>query len=330
MALATLTTIAPAIQNFYDGVLLDRALPKLLHNQFGQKRPVNQKSGNIAKFRRYTASAGSTAPLLDGITPGSLTITVTDLTETLEQYGGWIEYTDNVDYFNEDPVITELTQLCGEDAATILDKVWRDKLNAGSSVYYAGAVVGRTNVTTKLTATEFDIIRRTLADADAQPFEANIKPTGGIGTTPIRSAYICIVHPDVTYDLETILGTAFIPVSQYSNPSVAYDREVGAYKNFRFIETTNAKWWASAGAATAATFKSTDGVNKDVYSILILAQNAYGVTDLKGAALETIVKSKKEIGGPLEQKGTVGWKGITGLCILQDLYMMRYEVCVSS
>jgi len=330
MATATLTTIPPAIQNFYDGVLLDRALPHLVHDKFGQKRPVDQKKGNIAKFRRYTASDGSIAPLLDGITPSSLTITVTDLTETLEQYGGWIEYTDQVDYFNEDPVLTEFTELCGEDAGKVLDKVWRDKLNAGTSVFYAGSVASRDLIDTKLTATEFNVIRRTLADADAQPFEANLKASTGVGTNPIRSAYICIVHPDVTYDLETILTTSFIPVSQYPNPAVAYDREVGAYKNFRFIETTHAKIWADSGNVVAATgCKSTSGVNLDVYSILILARNAYGVTDLKGAALQTIVKSKQEIGGPLEQKGTVGWKGITGLCILQDLYMMRYEVAVT-
>lgn len=329
MSMATLATITPAIQNFYDGVLLDRALPKLLHNMFGQSRPVDQKKGNIAKFRRYTASLGSTAPLLDGITPTSLTITVTDLTETLQQYGGFIEYTDQVEYFNEDPVLTEFTQLCGEDAGLVLDKVWRDKLNAGSSVYRGGAVAARNLIVTRVTTTELEIIRRTLADADAMPFEANIKPSTGIGTTPIRSAYICIIHPDLSYDVDKLAG--FVPVSQYSNPSVAYDREIGAYKNFRFIETTNAKFWADSGGAVGATgSKSTSGTSLDIYSMIILAKNAYGVTDLKGAALETIIKSKEQEGGPLNQRGTVGWKGITGLCILQDLFMMRYEVAVSA
>lgn len=325
--LTTLSIVTPAQQNFYDGVLLDRALPKFLHNLFGQSRPVDKKKGNIAKFRRYTASAGSTAPLLDGITPTSLTITVTDLTETLQRYGGFIEYTDDVEDYNEDPAITEFTTLCGEDSGMVLDKVWRDKLNAGTSVFRGGSVASRNLIVTGVSTTEFNRIRRTLADADAMPFEANIKPSTGVGTTPIRSAYICIVHPDVTYDLENLTG--WIPVSQYSNPSVAYDREVGAYKNFRFIETTNAKFWADAGGSTGGPFKTTSGTNWDIYSIIILAKNAYGVTDLKGS-LQTIIHDKKTEGGPLEQVGTVGWKGVTGLCILQDLFMMRYEVCVSA
>jgi len=323
----TLTQIPPAIATFYDGVLLDRMLPYLVHAKYGQKRPVDQKSGNTAKFRRYGSLPASSTPLMEGMPPSPLQVSITDLTETLNQYGAFVEYTDQVEYFNEDPVLTEFSELLGEHAGDSLDQVYRDKLNAGSSVYRGGAVAARNLIVTKVTEIELGIIRRTLARANAKPFKPVVKASTGVGTSPLRPAFICLIHPDVSYDVMNL--TNFKPVATYASLADVEDGEIGSDGYFRFIETTNAKFWASAGGTSGSSMKTTDGTNWDVYSIIILADNAFGVTDLSGAALETIVKSKEVEGGPLNQKGTMGWKGVTGLCILNDLLMLRYEVCVN-
>lgn len=328
--MTTITQVSPAIQNFYDGVLLDRALPYIAHSLFGQKRPVDQKSGNIAKFRRYNSLPASTAPLLEGVTPTALQLAVTDLTETLAQYGAYVEYTDVVSFINEDPVLTEIAELLGEHAGLSLDQIYRDKLNAGSSVFYASSVAGRSSIINKVATADFDKIRRALADANCLPFESMIKASTGVGTQPIRASYFCINHPDSTYDIENLTG--FIPVQQYSNPGSALDREYGSYRNFRFVESTNAKIWAdSGGTAVTNTLKyTTANTACDVYSVLIFGKNAYGITDLQGHALENIVKALGEGDDPLNQRGTSGWKSMTGLCILNDLFMYRYEHGVSA
>lgn len=324
----TLTQIAPAITTFYDGVLLDRALPLLVHAKYGQKRPVDIKSGNIAKFRRYGSLPATTSPLLEGTAPAPLQVSVTDYTETLAQYGAYVEYTDLVDFFNEDPVLTEFSELLGEHAGDSLDRVFRDKLNAGSSVYRGGAVAARNLIVTKVSETELSVIRRTLANANAKPFKPILKASTGVGTSPLRPAFIALIHPDVSYDVMNL--TNFKPVSAYASLTDVEEGEIGSDGFFRFVETTNAKYWASAGGSSGSGMKTTDGTNWDIYSILILAENAYGVTDLQGHGLETIVKSREQEGGPLNQKGTMGWVGITGLCILNDLMMMRYEVAVTA
>lgn len=324
----TLTQIPPAIATFYDGVLLDRMLPYLVHAKYGQKRPVDQKSGNTAKFRRYGSLPASTTPLIEGSSPSPLQVSITDYTETLLQYGAYVEYTDIVEYFNEDPVLTEFAELLGEHAGDSLDQVFRDKLNAGSSVYRGGAVAARNLIVTKVTEDELHVIRRTLARANAKPFKPVVKASTGVGTSPLRPAFIALIHPDVSHDVMKL--TNFKPVAQYASLVDVEEGEIGSDGYFRFIETTNAKYWASAGGSSGSAMKTTDGTNWDVYSIVILAENAYGITDLQGAAMQTIVKSKEQEGGPLNQKGTMGWKGITGLCILNDLLMLRYEVCVSA
>ena len=41
---------------------------------------------------------------------------------------------------------------------------------------------------------------------------------------------------------------------------------------------------------------------------MFFAKDAFGVIDAEGGGMETIIKDKKEVGGPLEQFGTVGVK----------------------
>ena len=325
--ITNLVQIPPAVQNFYDGILLDRATALNVYGKYGQRRPVDQKSGNIAKFRRYNSLPETTVPLVDGVTPTALRVNITDYTETLSQYGAYVEYTDQVEYFNEDPVLAEFSELLGEHAGSTLDMVWRDKLAAGSSVYYANAVASRNLVTARPATADFDLIRRVLARANAKPFKPILKAGTGVGTTPIRASYIVLIHPNASHTIRGLAG--FVHVAQYPNPGIAEEGEIGSYGDFRFIETTNAKFFPDSGLAIGATGNATtSGVLQDVYAAIILAENAYGITDLSGAGLETVVKSKEQEGGPLNQRGTIGWKGITGLCILNDAFMIRYEHAV--
>ena len=62
-----------------------------------------------------------------------------------------------------------------------------------------------------------------------------------------------------------------------------------------------------------------------VYSTLIIGKDAYGKTSIEGGGLKTIIKTEKEVGGPLEQFGTVGWKAMKTAKILMPDYLVRIE-----
>ena len=64
-----------------------------------------------------------------------------------------------------------------------------------------------------------------------------------------------------------------------------------------------------------------------VYSCLFIGEGAYGVTDVEGGGLETIIKQPTD---PLNQRSTVGWKGIKTAEILIDDYMVRLECGTSN
>lgn len=69
----------------------------------------------------------------------------------------------------------------------------------------------------------------------------------------------------------------------------------------------------------------------DVYSTLVLADNAYGVTDITGGGLQHIVKQLGDGGtaDPLNQRATIGWKATKVAEILVDEYMVRIESSAS-
>ena len=65
----------------------------------------------------------------------------------------------------------------------------------------------------------------------------------------------------------------------------------------------------------------------DVYSTLVIGEGAYGVTDIAGGGLQTIIKQKGSGGtaDPLDQRATIGWKCAKTAEILVDEYMVRIE-----
>lgn len=75
-----------------------------------------------------------------------------------------------------------------------------------------------------------------------------------------------------------------------------------------------------------ASTPEADG-NAAVYGCLFLGKDAYGIIDPDGAGLEMITKTKEQIGGPLEQFSTVGYKLSEGTKILYQDRMLRVECC---
>jgi N4-gp56 family major capsid protein len=328
MATTTITQVPPGVQAFYDRNLLERAQPAEVHGRFGQKRPIAQRNGNQIKFRRYSQLAVASTPLTEGVTPAGSSLAVTDLTSTLAQYGDYITLSDLVSMTNQDPVVTEATDVLGDQAGTTIDQARRDVLVAGTNVAYANAVAGRVNVNTKVAGTDLDKIIRFLKVQNAKFIKTAIMPSDKVGTGSVRAAFIGLVHPDVEFDLESITG--YRSVSDYGSQEGVIENEIGAYKNIRFVSSTNCKIFAGGGAAGTTVFKN-NGANFDVYASLFFADNAYGVCPLTGQAMQTYVKALGSAGtaDPLEQRSTVGWKATTTTKILNDSWMVRLESAAS-
>lgn len=325
MTINTLANVTPAIQAYYDRNLLERAVPSDVHGRFGQVRPIKMRSGNQIKFRRYEALAVSTVALVEGVTPSGASLTTTDITATLAQYGDYVTITDMVDMTNQDPVLTEAGEVLGEQGGTTIDMVRRDVLVAGTNVIYTNGVA-RNTLNTVISTVALRTAIRALNRQNAKFVKNMVTATDGVGTKPIRPAYISLVHPDTEAQLESLTG--YVPVTEYSSAMKGEEDEVGAWRNIRFFTSTNCKVFINAGLAVGADgMISTGGVNNDVYATLIIGANAYGVCPLSGKAMENIIKPLGSGGtaDPLNQRTTSGWKATTTTKILNDAWMTRIE-----
>ena len=322
MANTTTTQIPAEVSNFYDRNLLDRATPLLLHTKWAQVRDIPRKAGTkIIKFRRYGNLAAATTPLTEGITPAGSQLSVTDITAEALQYGDFITVTDVLDFTTEDPELTQAGEILGDQAGDTVDQLTRDVLAAGSNVYYGGSATARDGVTSSdlITTTLLDKVIRLLKNNKARKVMQMVDPTNGYNTTPLNACYVGIVHPNVSYTLTGLTG--FVPVEKYPNKKDVMDGEIGAYKEIRFVETTNAKVFSAAGASSI-----------DVYATLVMGMHAYGITRVSGEAMRNIVKPLGSAGtaDPLDQRATSGWKATFVAKILNNDYLVRIETAVAA
>ena len=334
MPTANMTTygdISPRTAAYAAKEMLKRAEPLLVLEKFGQARPLPKNSSNTIKFRRYEALDATPMPLTEGVTPAGKKLTVTDVTATLQQYGDFVTITDVVQDTHEDPVLREAMGVTGEQAAQMYELVRYGILNGGTNAFYAGGATSRSAVAGGFTLNLQRQVTAALRRQNARPITSIVSASPNFGTSAIPSSYIAVCHVDLDSTLRDTKG--FVSVENYGSDMQAMPGEIGSIEGVRYIGTTLAMPYADAGAGTAADWMSTGGSNADVYPILYFAKDAYGLVPLKGkAAVSPMVLNPNTPrgGDPLGQRGSIGWKGYTTACILNDLWMARAEVLVSS
>ena len=287
-------TLSDEMKVYYSDYLIDNAVPKLVHDQFGQKHPIPKNGGKTIEFRKYSPLPKLLTPLTEGVTPDGQSLTVSTIEATVAQYGGYITLADVLLLTAIDNNMVQATKLLGNQAGATLDTITREVLNGGTNVVYAGGVASRSALTAenKLTVDDIKKAVRALKNQNADK---------------IGDSYVAIIHPDVTYDLTN--DPQWQAVKDY-DPKDWYEGEIGKIAGVRFVETTEAKIFAGG-----------------VYSTLVLGDNAYGVTEVEGGGLEHIVKQlgSAGTGDPLNQRATVGWKAIKVAERLVEQFMVRIE-----
>ena len=317
MELTTRTEIPNEYDSFRDRVLLDRALPLLLHTRFAQVRDIPGGFGtDTIKFRKFGSLAVQTTPLVEGVTPTGKQLSVTDVTAQVQYYGDYITLTDKVQIESYDPVLTEAADILGEQVGLSIDTIMRDVLVAGTNVQYASTASQRSEITNAMVFnnTECQEAVLTLKLQNARPVTSMVNPSTQYNTNPLKPSFIGIIHPRTTKNCEA--DSAWTPVEKYAGQGDRMEGEVGAFPYVRFLETTNAKVFAGAGSGGA-----------DVYATIIFGQNAYAMTRISTMVLQNIVMPLGSGGttDPLKQRATSGWKLSFVGKILQQIWLVRVE-----
>lgn len=106
-------TLSAENKTFYQRVLIETAEAELIHEQFGQKRPIPKNNGKTTEFRQFDPLPEATTPLTEGVTPDGQTISTKTVTATVQQYGGYVTLSDTLELTAIDNVIVEATKLIG-------------------------------------------------------------------------------------------------------------------------------------------------------------------------------------------------------------------------
>ena len=302
------TTLLPGLsaemKTFYDMTLIDEAQAALVHDQFGQKRPIPKNGGKTIEFRKFAALTKALTPLTEGVTPDGKGLTVSTITATVNQYGDYITQSDVLELTSLDNTILEATKLLGRQAGLTLDTVVRNVLQSGTNVTYCPKVAAggaETAVTSREALdTTCQLTVKVLQQVVAKLRAQNAPTIGG--------KYVAIIHPYVAYDL--MRDPEWIDAHKYAKPDNLYEGEIGEVAGIRFVQTSEAKIYSGG-----------------VFGTLVFGEGAYGVTEITGGGLQTIVKQKGSAGtaDPLDQRSSVGWKAIKTAELLIPQYLVRVE-----
>ena len=287
-------------KTFYDTELLENAREKLIFAQLGRKQALPANHGRTVEWRRWR-TLGRISQLTEGVIPTGKKLGQVAITVSLAQYGDYITVSDLLDLHAIDDVVLGATEELGAAAGETNDILVRNVLLGGTQIIFADAYASGTYSSTPTTEAE---LQTALGTSNTV---CNLTPTMiNKAVTQLKKSakgmkfsgqyYVAIVHPDVAYDLRQ--DAAWLDAHKYAAPEEIFNGEIGRMHGVRFVESNNAPVIKKTSPSQSyATFKT-----------IFLCKDAFGVVDPEGGGMRTIIKSAKEIGGPLEQFSTVGCK----------------------
>ena len=285
--------MSPTMKTFYDTALLQNAREQMIFTQFGDRQPLH---GNKVEWRKFNTFAKALTPLTEGVIPTGQTFGMTKIEASTTQHGDYVAVSDRLELESYDDVIFGATEEMGAAEGETYDTLTRNILVAGNSVAYAGGKTSRSALTAE------DILTPELVAKAATWLKKNKAPK-------IDGAYVGIIHPSVAFDLRN--SDEWKEFHKYNDVQPIFKGEIGMLHGVRFVECNEAKVWKDGDVA--------------VYATLFLGAKAYGILDPEGEGMEMIVKTREQIGGPLNQFSTIGYKFCHGAKILYQERMLRVE-----
>ena len=315
-------SLSGELKTFYDTELLENARVEMFYAQFAKKQKLPANHGTTVEWRKWNTFAKA-GMLQEGVIPTGQKFGMSSKTGSINQYGTYAAVSDKLELRAYDDVILGATEEMGASAAETQETLIRDGLLVNTNVLYCDNVTLATGEVTGATPTACNLMEAsTTVMAILSPnmvakavtiMKKNRVPT-------INGKYYAVIHPSVAYDLRK--SKEWIEAHKYSATSEIFNGEIGELHGCRFIENVFApilggtEYKNKAGTLTYATY--------------FFGKDAFGIIDPEGGALEMIVKDKGQIGGPLNQFSTIGYKFETnGATILYSERMLRVMSCSS-
>lgn len=319
-------TLAPELKTFYDTELLENARTEMFYAQFGRKQRLPKNGGTTIEWRKFNTFARA-SELKEGVIPTGQQFGSSSLTASISQYGTYTSITDKLEMRAYDNVILAATEEMGASAAATQETLIRNALLVGTNVMYCDNVDVNGNVLSTPTSPAtmgagggssnsdgWALLTPTMVNKAVTKMKKDRVPR-------INGKYYAVIHPSVAYDLRQ--SKEWIEVHKYAATSEIFNGEIGELHGCRFIEDTFAPILGGSYIYSGSTTYKNKS-NGVTYATYFFGKDGFGIVDPEGGGLEMIIHDKDEIGGPLNQFSTIGYKFETnGATILYPERVLR-------
>ena len=319
-AFDAVNTLAGELKTFYDTELLENARVEMFYAQFAKKQPLPKNRGKTVEWRKWNTFARATQ-LVEGVIPTGQKFGMSSKQGSINSFGTYATISDQLELRAYDDVILGATEEMGASAAETQEVLIRDALLVNTNVLYCdnitlatGAVASTPTAPSAMeaTTTVMSLLTPDMVAKAVTKLKKDRVPT-------INGKYYAVIHPSVAYDLRK--SDSWMDAHRYAATSEIFNGEIGELHGCRFIEDVFAPVLGGTYANKAS------GVT---YATYFFGKEAFGIIDPEGGALQMIIHDKSEIGGPLNQFSTVGYKFDTnGATILYPERVLRVMSCSS-
>ena len=307
--MATTTTSTTNFSDLVTQLVAARALEELraraVHAMPGLYVPARFIKGtNTLRYARYADLAVSTATLSEGVAPTDDALTISSEFFTAAQYGATVAVSDLANLDSPHDLISIAAERVAYKAVRSMDVLVRDNIHATAqtaAVFGATASATLTQNTANSAVAAAGLLSGSFVKQMVTRLKAANVPQFADGT------YRCIIHPSQEYDLVSDTSVnGWIESRKYVDNTNLLTGEIGMFAGVRFIVSSDAKVYATAGASAG-----------NVYNALFLGPDAYTIGDSQ-TLQSYFVAPGGDHSDPLAQRAIVGYKMRFGSLLLDE------------
>ena len=314
-------TLSGELKTFYDTELLENARVEMFYAQFAKKQALPANRGTTVEWRKWNTFAKA-GQLQEGVIPTGQKFGMSSKTGSINQYGTYATVSDKLELRAYDDVILGATEEMGASAAETQETLIRDALLVNTNVLYCDNIKMATGEFESTPTAPGDMVPGTDGTMSMLTPDMVAKAVTKMKkdrVPTINGKYYAVIHPSVAYDLRK--SKEWIEAHKYAATSEIFNGEIGELHGVRFIENVFAPVLGGEYSGQMET---------KTYATYFFGKDAFGIIDPEGGALEMIVKDKSQVGGPLNQFSTIGYKFETnGATILYPERVLRVMSCSS-
>ena len=218
--------MSPLMESILNRYVLEANKTRRKYTKFGQRVDIPKGKAKTVAFDKLSPLPKATTPLTEGVTPKGAAINITRVKGEPEQFGNYVSYTDQLDFFANDPSpeVLKYAELLTENQLETFEHLDAMELASGLNVFYAADAESRSELTDVLTVKD---VRRAVTSLKRN----KVQPADG-------TDYIAFIHPDVVYNIYN--DEEWRQPHTYRDTKQLYDGEIGRLFGVRFIEDPDA------------------------------------------------------------------------------------------